>query len=179
MGDADLRSALTALDVAIQTEKDGLEFYRRAAERTSDPGGKVLFASLADDELEHLRLLEPQREALTRDGHWLPRSKTGEEAHPTKVEGAPIFSREAVGVDINSHTSDLSALRMAFLIEKDAVAFYTKAAAETEDENGRAMTSAWRRWRRSTSAYWGRSTTSWPRTSGALWALNHSDPVTT
>ena len=139
MGDADLRSALTALDVAIQTEKDGLEFYRRAAERTSDPGGKVLFASLADDELEHLRLLEPQRVALIRDGHWLPRSKTGEEAHPTKVEGAPIFSREAVGVDINSHTSDLSALRMAFLIEKDAVAFYTKAAAETEDENGRAM----------------------------------------
>jgi rubrerythrin len=46
----DLAAALTALSIAIQTEKDGREFYKRAAERTNDPGGKVLFASLADDE---------------------------------------------------------------------------------------------------------------------------------
>ncbi|MGB9300675.1 MAG: rubrerythrin family protein, partial [Anaerolineae bacterium] len=37
------------------------------------------------------------------------------------------------------YTSDLSALRMAFLIEKDAVAFYTRAAAETEDRDGKEM----------------------------------------
>lgn len=138
MVDADLRSALTALDVAIQTEKDGREFYTRAAERTGDPGGKVLFTSLADDELEHLRLLETQREALIRDGHWLPRLTEGEEETSTKVEGAPIFSRESVGRDISVHTTDLSALRMAFLIEKDAVAFYTKAASQTEDPDGSA-----------------------------------------
>jgi rubrerythrin len=55
------------------------------------------------------------------------------------VEGVPIFSREALREDISVYTSELSALRMAFLMEKDAVAFYSKAASETDDPDGKAM----------------------------------------
>lgn len=139
MGDADLQSALLALDVAIQTEKDGREFYKRAAENTADPGGKVLFTSLADDELEHLGLLESQRQALAKEGHWQPGSDAERRERPARVEGAPVFSRAALAENVNAYTSDLSALRMAFLIEKDAVAFYTKAAAKTEDPNGKEI----------------------------------------
>ena len=139
MADAGLRSALMALHVAIQTEKDGRDFYKRAAEKSSDPGGKLLFASLADDELEHLRLLEPQREALASEGLWLSPTELDQHTQPIKVEGAPLFSREAVTNNLNAYTSDLSALRLAFLIEKDAVVFYTRAAAETEDPDGKAM----------------------------------------
>jgi rubrerythrin len=138
MAGQDLAAALTALSIAIQTEKDGRDFYKRAAERTNDPGGKVLFTSLADDELEHLRLLEAQKQSLTKEGRWLPRSETGLEEHRPEVKGAPLFSRETLNEDINVYTSELSALRMAFLIEKDAVAFYSKAACETEDPEGKA-----------------------------------------
>lgn len=139
MTDEELASALMALGIAIQTEKDGREFYKRAAGKTDDRGGKILFTSLADDELDHLRLLETQKEALLQEGRWLPESETGAQTRPTKVEGAPIFSREAVAEDINAYTSELSALRMAYLIEKDAVAFYSRAASETEDPHGKAM----------------------------------------
>jgi rubrerythrin len=139
MGDADLQSALVALDLAIQTEKDGREFYLRAAERSSDAGGKVLFVSLADDELEHLRLLESQREALATGGQWLPPSKLDEETAPDQAEGVPLFSRERLAENVSAYTSDLSALRLAFLIEKDAVSFYTRAAAETEDRHGKEV----------------------------------------
>jgi rubrerythrin len=139
MSDSDVRSALMALDVAIQTEKDGRDFYVRAAEGTNDPGGKVLFASLADDELEHLRLLESQRQALTEGGRWLPPSSAGEEDRASEIVGAQIFGREALSDDVAAYTSELSALRMAYLIERDAVTFYTRAASETEDPDGRAM----------------------------------------
>ena len=139
MGDAELESALLALDVAIQTEKDGREFYKRAAENTTDGGGKVLFTSLADDELEHLGLLESQRQALAKEGHWQPGSDAEWRERPARVEGAPVFSRAALAENVNAYTSDLSALRMAFLIEKDAVAFYTKAAANTEDPGTKEM----------------------------------------
>jgi len=139
MADAGLRSALMALDVAIQTEKDGRDFYKRAAEKSSDPGGKLLFTSLADDELEHLRLLESQREALARQGQWLSPKKLVEQTRPIRTEGTPLFSREALTNNVSAYTSDLSALRLAFLIEKDAVVFYTRAAAETEDPDGKAM----------------------------------------
>jgi len=138
MGTADLQSALMALDLAMQTEKDGREFYKRAAQRTNDPGGKVLFVSLADDELEHLRLLESQRESLAEKNRWRL-SAEAKDAAPAKIAGAPLFSRKALADNLNEYTSDLSALRMAFLIEKDAVAFYTRAAAETDDPNGKAM----------------------------------------
>ena len=103
MGDADLQSALLALDVAIQTEKDGREFYKRAAENTADPGGKVLFTSLADDELEHLDLLESQREALAKAGHWQPGSDAERRERPARVEGAPVFSRAALAENVK-HT---------------------------------------------------------------------------
>jgi rubrerythrin len=139
MGDANLQSALVALDLAIQTERDGREFYMRAAERSADGEGKVLFISLAADELEHLRLLESQREALATEGQWLPPSKLDEQTPPEKAEGVPLFSRERLAENVSAYTSDLSALRMAFLIEKDAVAFYTRAAAETEDRDGKEM----------------------------------------
>jgi rubrerythrin len=139
MGEPDARSALMALDVAIQTEKDGRDFYARAAERTSDPGGKVLFTSLADDELEHLRLLESQREALVEGGRWLPPSAASEVDRAREMGGAPIFGREALAQNVDAYTSELSALRMAYLIERDAVTFYTRAASETEDPDGRAM----------------------------------------
>jgi len=139
MDEKKLESALMALNIAMQTEKDGHEFYLSAAERTSDPQGKALFTSLAADELEHLRLLEDQKETLTEKQRWLPHSEPGEEAKRTKVERAPIFSREALAQDINTYTSELSALRMALLIEKDAVSFYSKAASETDDANCKAM----------------------------------------
>jgi rubrerythrin len=137
MGTADLHSALMALDLAMQTEKDGREFYKRAAERTSDPGGQLLFISLADDELEHLRMLESQRESLAEQNRWRspPEAK---DAAPAKIAGAPLFSRKVLADNLNAYTSDLSALRMAFLIEKDAVGFYARAAAETEDPDGKA-----------------------------------------
>jgi rubrerythrin len=138
MGTAKLHSALMALDLAMQTEKDGREFYKRAAERTSDAGGRVLFVSLADDELEHLRLLESQRESLAERNRWRSPAKA-KVAAPAKIAGAPLFSRKALADNLNEYTSDLSALRMAFLIEKDAVAFYTRAAAGTEDPDGKAM----------------------------------------
>ena len=134
-----LEGALLALNIAIQTEKDGHEFYLGAAGKTNDPQGKALFASLAADEIEHLRLLEGQREALTKEQRWLPHSELGQEAQVTKAEGAPIFSRGALAQDINAYTSDLSALRVAYLMEKDAVSFYSKAASETDDPDGKAM----------------------------------------
>jgi rubrerythrin len=139
VGDAGSLSALLALDFAIHTEKDGREFYLRAAQRSADAGGKVLFVSLADEELEHMRLLESQREALATKGQWQPPPKPARQALLERTEGTPLFSRERVAENVSAYTSDLSALRLAFLIEKDAVAFYTRAAKETEDPLGREV----------------------------------------
>ena len=131
----DVDAALAALEMAIQTEIDGHTFYQHFAERTKDPEAKAMFQRLAQDEVMHLELLSSTKAVLEANGEWSAyQSLTIQPA-----QGAPIFSRERVEQNIVAYSSDLSALRVAFLIEKDAVDFYTKAAEQTADSNGRRM----------------------------------------
>ena len=128
-------AALAALQMAIQTEIDGYGFYKRFAEQTADPDARAMFERLAEDEAMHLKLLRNVRATLEENGEWA--EYRGIPMPP--VEGAPIFSRERVEQNILAYTSDLSALRVEYLIEKDAVDFYQHAAQETDDPIGKRI----------------------------------------
>jgi rubrerythrin len=130
---ADHDAALAALQMAIQTEIDGYAFYQKFAEQTEDPGARAMFERLAQDEAMHLELLRNTKAVLEETGEWS--EYEGVALQP--VEGAPIFSRERVEQNVVAYTSDLSALRLAYLVEKDAVDFYRRAAQETDDPRGR------------------------------------------
>jgi rubrerythrin len=131
----ELDTVLTALQMAIQTEIDGFNFYQRFAEQTEDPDAQAMFERLAQDEVMHLELLRNTRTELKDSGQWADYKGLPLDL----VKGSPIFSRERVEQNIVAYTSDLSALRMAYLIEKDAVDFYTRAAQQTSDPNGKRM----------------------------------------
>jgi rubrerythrin len=131
----DVDAALAAMEVAIQTEIDGYAFYQQFAERTTDPGAKAMFQRLAKDEVMHLELLSSTKAVLEESGEW----SAYQGLKTQQTAGAPIFTLERVEQNIVAYSSDLSALRVAFLIEKDAVDFYTKAAEQTADSNGRRM----------------------------------------
>ena len=131
----DLEPTLTALQMAIQTEIDGHNFYQRFASQTKDPSARAMFERLARDEFMHLELLRNTKAMLEESGEWAEYKGVRLDV----VESAPIFSRERVEQNIVAHSSDLSALRVAYLIEKDAVEFYKRAAQETDDRNGRRM----------------------------------------
>lgn len=131
----ELAATVAALQMAIQTEIDGFSFYQKFAAQTDDPGARAMFERLAQDEVMHLELLRNTKATLEESGTWLEY----QEASLAPVEGAPIFSRERVEQNIVAYTSDLSALRVAYLIEKDAVDFYARAARETVDPNGKRM----------------------------------------
>jgi rubrerythrin len=128
-------AVLTALQMAIQTEIDGVNFYQKFASQTHDPDARAMFERLAHDEVIHLELLQNTRAMLEESGEWA--EYRGVEL--PKIEAAPIFSRERVEQNVVEYTSDLSALRVAYLIEKDAMDFYTHAAEQTEDANGKRM----------------------------------------
>lgn len=145
----DVGKAIGALKMAIRVEQNGYRFYRRAAEETDDPKGKELFNSLADDEEAHESIVKTRLEALERDGEW-KRVAAGEWPDESPFTGEePVFSRERIEGGVHDYTSELSALRMAYLIEKNAVEFYTKAARETEDPVGKAMYQDLADWERS------------------------------
>lgn len=132
---ANVEPALAALQMAIQTEIDGRNFYTQFAQQTRDEEARAMFERLAQDEVKHLEILQAARETLETKGEWTQYPGMD----PVAVPGAPIFSRERVEQNILDYTSDLSALRMAYLIEKDAVDFYQRALEETADPRGKQM----------------------------------------
>ncbi len=132
---AELDATLAALQMAIQTELDGFSFYQKFAERTDDRNARAMFERLAQDEIMHLELLRNTKATLEDSGKWV--EYKGASLEP--VRAAPIFSRERVEQNVVTFTSDLSALRVAYLIERDAVDFYSRAARETDDPNGQRM----------------------------------------
>jgi len=131
----EIDATLAALEMAIQTEIDGHAFYEKFSRQTEDPDAQAMFERLAQDEVMHLELLRNAKAMLEESGKWLEYRGTDLKA----ISGAPIFSRERVEQNLVAYTSDLSALRMAYLIEKDAVDFYTRAAERTQDPDGKRM----------------------------------------
>jgi rubrerythrin len=128
---------LVALRMAIQTEIDGYEFYTRAAGQAGHPRTRALFEGIARDEVAHREWLEAQEASLRQQGRWLPGTGQPMAPHGT-TQGLPLFSEDQI-VDITAHTSELTALRTAVLIEQDAVSFYERAAEQTGDPAGKEM----------------------------------------
>ena len=55
-----------------------------------------------------------------------------------RAEDRAVFSPERLE-EVRDHASEPSALRMAYLKEKDAAALYANAARETDDPSGNAV----------------------------------------
>ena len=126
-----VKAAIAALNLAIQTERDGYTFYQEAATRTANVQAQALFRSLAEDEIAHEAYLRNRLAALEQAPSW--DDVTAEALPPSKLprRGAPIFTEAQLEAGMRDYTSELSALRTAYLLERDAVNFYARAAEQT------------------------------------------------
>ncbi len=68
-------AALAVMRRAIQNEIAGQRFYNDAAYHCIDPWAKELFASLAQEEENHTRLLLVEYEAVETHGRWIDPNK--------------------------------------------------------------------------------------------------------
>jgi len=133
------------LRVAIATEWEGYGFYRKLAERSRSPLGKEMFNRLAEEEVEHVRVLE-QVSCAFKDGCVymdydtamdyidcdVDLDEVDEEAACTPT--APIFKR---GVERAETLNDLDALRVAAETEAAAVEHYREAALTAPHEDAK------------------------------------------
>jgi rubrerythrin len=62
----EVKNALVILRKAMQIEREGHEFYTRAAETTQDEKGREIFRSLSNDEQNHLDLIKRQYQSLAQ-----------------------------------------------------------------------------------------------------------------
>jgi len=129
---------LKALEVAMQLERDGQAFYRKAAARTGSAHGRETFLSLADDEAQHLRILERQCNYVTSNQCFARLPEIGE---PQSNWDEPLFPKDPALLNkaVRSDAGDADALLFAIQAENKSFELYRKMARETQDDAGRSM----------------------------------------
>jgi rubrerythrin len=122
---------LKVLKEAIRVENDGYNFYMVAAEKTEDSKGKTVLSSLAQDELDHGSMLKGLYQAIEdKSGYKLERKRLRMKK-PKSRSKSPIFSVEFKKKVKEGHFA-LCALRIAQLLEKNSIDFYSKNAKKSK-----------------------------------------------
>ncbi len=124
-------SVREAIETAIQMEKDGYEFYNKAAAQTSSDMGRSVFESLANDELVHLDVFQKLFDDKFGESEWDDLVNSNK-----KYREMPIFPKDLKTIEgINLDTDELDALRIAIDSEKEAIDYYMEIRANSDDDN--------------------------------------------
>ncbi len=129
-------SGFEVVRAAKEVEKNGHRFYSTMAEKASDPLLKELFASLAQDEVEHLRRLN-QLETEYQDGAF---ADCEEEFLPylRQFSDADIFpDAERLEAVLKTASADIQALDMAIEAEVKFAEYFLKASSLAQTDDGR------------------------------------------
>ena len=126
--------ALSALRQAMERERGASEFYLQAADLVRDPSGKRTFNWLARQESGHLARLQQQLSSLLESGIWV---RSEETAGPIRKGELPS-SPEARGTP-HVNATEVDALRLAMISEREAIAFYQTADETTPDLSGKMV----------------------------------------
>lgn len=109
------------IDIAIQIEKNGESFYRKARENAADPGLKELLQWLADQELRHKESFLKMRASMsTKTDDPLIEQISG--ANLQAAVGRHAFSLEET--DFSSLHDEKELLETALGFELDSIMFY-------------------------------------------------------
>ena len=130
--------ALKALSQALKLEREGREFYLKAATMSFDEKGKAMFLSLADDEQKHADMVTRQLHAIEGEGAYvvLPLGNV-----PDIDLHAKLFPPDPNRIErkIGSDPTEIDALHVALEMEIKSYDLYRLAARGATDEAGRQM----------------------------------------
>jgi rubrerythrin len=127
--DMEKLKAIEGLMTALQTELNGIEFYRMAAEKTDDPKGKKVFEMLATDEYMHFETLQKQYTSLVKKNEW----QNIDIGEASALEGeSPIFSAE-LKERLKGKHFEMTALSIGAMLESNSIDFYRKMKEESGD----------------------------------------------
>jgi rubrerythrin len=131
---SDIDNIRKILQFAMRMERQGENFYRYYAGKIKNAQTREIFEQLADMEKEHYNILKDRFDALGGDESiqvisWVVDVKK-------LMESPKIFADESGTFDTGDEEeriSDLTIVRMAYLIEKDFSMFYKYAATRVDD----------------------------------------------
>jgi rubrerythrin len=130
--EAEQDKTLRALQVAIQMEVDGKEFYLKASQQSSNELGKKLLDSLAGEEDVHRQTFEEIYRALKERKGWPETDFVPDGGRSLRTLFA---TATAAGSGIKAQASELDAVKTAMDMENKSYDYY-KAQSQTAIYDG-------------------------------------------
>ncbi len=131
-GESDIKGIL---ETALDRERKGYDFYKKAALTTSSEKARHMFEWLAGVEQTHIDKLSTQIAALKTKGKLV----TMTHGQPKRVSSRDLPHPPEASGKVTSDTGELQALQLGINAEKEAAAFYAKAAGDNKDPEARAL----------------------------------------
>lgn len=132
-------SDLEGLRIAIEMERRGESFYRRAARVSRSEDTIAMLNSLANDEMHHRaefeRLYKAEAEAGMSDKAYDDETN----AYLTAIAAEVVFPKGLMGLKEEGFDNPAAVLNHAIASEKDSILFYGEMYARTADEHAKAV----------------------------------------
>lgn len=124
--------ALTMLNIALEKEEKGRQFYKEAAAKCASEVGKEMFRSLMADEGVHIKRIKEIFSALEKGQGW------NSEWRKLQVENEDLRSliqerMTKLGPKVKPESSDLEAVKIALEMEQGAITFYQDQFVKASD----------------------------------------------
>ena len=135
-------NTLTILKNAILMERKGQSLYLKAMEHANEESVKAFFKDLADDEQEHVNILEKQFKALMKDGKFM----AGGFDNDASAVDAPDILDETLKDKISAAGFEATAITAAISFEGKAIRVYagqSEAASDPEEKKIYKWLSTW------------------------------------
>ncbi len=126
--------------IAIDIEENGKRFYEKAIDLVDNPDVKALLASLAQEEVEHLKRFAELKaqlpKAAAEDTIWDPEHEMNQ--YLQMMADMNVFRSNLDLVEVLSSVKNLEdVLRLGIQFEKDSIVFYITIQDATEEKKGR------------------------------------------
>ena len=132
-------SDLEGLRIAIEMERRGESFYRRAAKVSKSQDTIAMLISLAGDEQRHQaefeRLYRAELEAGMSDSAYDDETN----AYLTAIAAEVVFPQGLMALKAEGFENPTAVLSYAIASEKDSILFYSEMQNLTRDERAKAV----------------------------------------
>ena len=124
-------SSMDALKRAMDFEREGINYYTKAKERTHHPIGQAIFEMLVEQENKHIDYLSLLYEKLKAEDRW-----PGEITVKLDKDFKMIFKEAAkkLNTNVKIYTDELEALRFAIDMEKKGQKMYRELSGNATDQ---------------------------------------------
>lgn len=133
-------NASEILEMAIQIEKNGQKFYRKAAQIIADKKADKLLLDLAEMEVKHELIFKEMKEHLTAKEKELMVYDPDDEASlylQAFADGHIFNTRKDISEQLSGKESIADIFKMAIGIEKDSIVFYVGLRDFVPTEDGK------------------------------------------